>query len=66
MVMELMKTPIVVAYLAVADHTFVFNKHIGRFIGIWANYMALPFIEASRQLDVHGEAILVFTELTDD
>ena len=60
-----MNKPIVIVNLAVAGLSFVFNEHIGRFIGIWANYMALPFIEAvSEQLDnVHEGAILEFFEL---
>ena len=64
---NLVKKPIVVINLAVADPSFIFNEHIGRFIGIWANYMALPFIEAvSKQLDnIHEGAILEFVELRD-
>ncbi|HEC64486.1 MAG TPA: hypothetical protein ENI23_04255 [bacterium] len=62
-----MKTPIVVVNMAFGDHTFNFNKHIGRFMGIWANYMALPFIEGlKQQADVHEGTILEFFELEDN
>lgn len=60
-----MQKPIVVVQLGVSYGGFNFEKQIWGYMEWWVNEMMLPFIEASRDIDMADDAIAIFEKLDD-